>query len=160
MKYMGLMIVITDMEKSKKFYTELLELEVICDFGANVQLTGGLFLQTADTWTDFIRKEAKDILFGGNAAELYFETNDIDHFMKKLGKRKEILYIHPILEHSWGQRAVRFYDPDRHIIEVAENMEIVVLNFIDGGMTAEETAIRMDVPVEYIEAILASHSGN
>ena len=45
---------------------------------------------------------------------------------------------------------VRFYDPDRHIIEVGENMKAVCKRFIDSGMTPEQTAERMDVPVEYV----------
>ena len=53
-------------------------------------------------------------------------------------------------EHSWGQRVVRFYDPDRHIIEVGENIKTVCRRFLDNGMTPEETARRMDVPVEFI----------
>lgn len=64
----------------------------------------------------------------------------------------DIEYIHPLLEHSWGQKVVRFYDPDRHIIEVGENMRIIVQRFIDRGLTIEETAARMDVPVSYIQS--------
>jgi hypothetical protein len=40
---------------------------------------------------------------------------------------------------------------DKHIIEVAEEMSMVVRRFIDSGMTEEETAIRMDVPIEYVQ---------
>ena len=36
-----------------------------------------------------------------------------------------IEYVHPVKEHGWGQRVVRFYDPDKHIIEVGENMKVV-----------------------------------
>ena len=38
--------------------------------------------------------------------------------------------MHPVKEHSWGQRVVRFYDPDRHIIEVGENMKVVCRRFL------------------------------
>jgi hypothetical protein len=30
--------------------------------------------------------------------------------------------IHPILQQAWGQRVFRFYDPDRHIVEIGEPM--------------------------------------
>ncbi|NOV61327.1 hypothetical protein B0H39_000243 [Clostridium beijerinckii] len=59
-----------------------------------------------------------------------------------------------MVEHSWGQRVVRFYDPDKHIIEVGENMVMVVKRFLNSGLSIEETAIRMDVPVDYIESCL------
>ena len=45
---------------------------------------------------------------------------------------------------------VRFYDPDKHIIEVGENMKSVCKRFLDSGMNIEETAKRMDVPIEFI----------
>ena len=44
---------------------------------------------------------------------------------------------------------VRFRDPDGHIIEVGENMT-AVCRFLDSGMTPEEAAARMDVPVDYV----------
>lgn len=58
--------------------------------------------------------------------------------------------MHPVKEHSWGQRVVRFYDPDGYIIEVGENIKVVCKRLIDSGMTPEQAAERMDVPVEYI----------
>ncbi len=153
MKYICTLIAVKDMEKSKKFYQDVLGLEVVGDFGANVTLTGGISLQTADTWKDFIHKEASEIIFGNNAAELYFEEDDIDAFVEKLNSF-DIDYVHLLIEHSWGQRAVRFYDPDRHIIEVGENLVMVIKRFMDSGLSAEETAKRMDVPVEYVMGCL------
>lgn len=49
-----------------------------------------------------------------------------------------------------GQRVILFYDPDKHIIEVAENMKTVCKRLLDRGITIEETAKRMDVPIEFI----------
>ncbi len=154
MKYKGTLIAVNDMKKAKHFYTSLLGLEVIMDAGVNVQLTGGVFLQTADTWIDFIQKEKHEVFFGNNAAELYFETDDMDDFIHKLNAFENIVYLHPVVEHSWGQRAVRFYDPDNHIIEVAENIAMVIKRFINSGLTVEETAKRMGVDVKYTKAVL------
>lgn len=53
-------------------------------------------------------------------------------------------------EHRWGQRVVRFYDPDLHIIEVGEKMGTVCRRFLDGGMTVKEVAVRMDVPADFV----------
>lgn len=102
------------MEKSKRFYYEVLGLEVIVDFGANATLTGGIVLQTKDTWLTFINKQDSEIVFGGNAAELYFEEDDFDGFIQKMNSIEDINYLHPVVEHSWGQRVIRFYDPDKH----------------------------------------------
>lgn len=69
-------------------------------------------------------------------------------------KEYDIEYVHPIMEHSWGQRVVRFYDPDKHIIEVGENMKVVCKRFLDSGMTPEQVAKRMDVPMKFVNACM------
>lgn len=73
-------------------------------------------------------------------------------FMEKLTAMPDNEYVHPLIEHSWGQRAVCLFDPDHHIIEVAENLNMVIKRFLDSGMTFENTAKRMDVPVKYIRS--------
>ncbi|MGL4606098.1 MAG: VOC family protein [Eubacteriaceae bacterium] len=155
MKYKGTLLAVRNMEKAKQFYISILGLEIVMDAGANVQLTDGIFLQTMDTWADFIHKPKSEIIFKNNAVELYFETDDLDSVIKKMESHSNIDYIHPVIEHSWGQRAIRFYDLDNHIIEVAENITLVIRRFIDSGLTLEETAKRMDVDVAYTKAALA-----
>jgi len=154
MEHKTTLIAVKDIEKAKAFYKSVLDLDVVIDVGANVELTGGISLQTADSWAKFIRKPESEIIFSNNAIELYFETYDIDSFIEKLESFVDIEYLHPLMEHSWGQRAVRFYDADHHIIEVAENIVMVTKRFIGSGLTAEQTAKRMDVGIEYIKAIL------
>ncbi len=151
MKYSGTLIAVSDMDKSKEFYKNVLGLKIMADFGANVMLEEGIFLQTLDTWKGFIRKEQVNLQ--NNAYELYFEESNMDAFLEHL-KKFDISYIHEPLVHDWGQRVVRFYDVDKHIIEVAEEITMVVKRFIKSGMTEEETAIRMDVPIEYVQNCL------
>ena len=57
MKYTSTLLAVTDMEKSKQFYHDVLGLDIVADFGANVTLTGGVVLQTMDTWKSFIRTD-------------------------------------------------------------------------------------------------------
>lgn len=154
MKYKNPLLVVTDMERSKTFYREVLGLRVVMDFGANITLTGGVSLQTRDSWKTFIRASDSEIAFGGNDAELYFEEDDFDAFVERLNSLESVRLVHPVTEHRWGQRAVRFYDPDRHIIEVGENIKAVCRRFLGSGMTVEETAARMDVPVKFVNSCL------
>ncbi|SET29198.1 Catechol 2,3-dioxygenase [Thomasclavelia cocleata] len=151
MKFKNPMLVVTDIEKSVEFYKKVFGLHVIMDFGANKTLTGGLALQTVETYKDFIG--TNDISFGGNNFEIYFEEDDFDKFADRL-KEYDIEYVHPIIEHSWGQRVVRFYDPDKHIVEVGENMKIVCKRFLDSGMTPEQVAEFMNVPMKFIKACM------
>ena len=147
MKLKNPMLVVTDIDRSVEFYNKVLGLRVVADFGANKTLTGGLSLQTAETYKEFIEND--NITFGGNSFEIYFEEDDFDCFLERL-ENCGIEYVHPVKEHSWGQRAVRFYDPDRHIIEVGENLKSVCRRFLDSGMTPEQVAERMDVPLKFV----------
>lgn len=146
------LLAVADMERSLAFYETVLGLRVILDFGANKTLTGGLCLQTLETWRGFLGTDR--VAFGGNDAEVYFEEDPFDAFAERLGTLN-VQYVHPVKEHPWGQRVVRFYDPDRHIIEVGENMAAVCRRFRDAGLTPEQTAERMDVPVDYVRECLA-----
>ena len=148
MDYKGVLLVVKDIQKSKEFYQNLLGLSVIDDFGANVTLTGGIFLQTLDSWKSFI--DNQPVTFYNHAQELYFEEDDFDGFVKKLAQF-EVDFVHPVKEHAWGQKAVRFYDMDKHVIEVGEPITAVINRFLESGLSVKDTAKRMDVPVEYIE---------
>lgn len=152
MKFQGPMLVVEDIEKSQKFYKEVLGLRKILDYGANITLTGGLSLQTKESWVEFIHKDDSSILFGGNNFELYFEEDNFDDFIQRISKIDYLEYVHSVCEHSWGQRAVRFYDPDMHVIEVGENLKSVCKRFLNNGLTIEEVAVRMGVPIKFVKA--------
>ncbi|GHV17941.1 glyoxalase [Clostridia bacterium] len=150
MKYQSTLIVVSDIERSKAFYKKYLGLDVAVDFGANVTLSGGIALKTLETWREFIGGLPVD--FKGNAGELYFEEDNFDEFLDNLSGLE---LVHPPVQHSWGQRVVRFYDPDGHIIEVGENMGAVARRFRENGMTIPEIAVRMDVREDYVREWLS-----
>lgn len=148
----NILIVVEDIEISKKFYKELFGLEVVADFGENVVLTEGLALQQRKLWETFIDKK---VIRGGNDAELYFEENHIDAFLERLDNSTfDIEYLNRCKEHDWGQRIIRLYDPDRHVIEVGEEMEYVARRFLKQGMTAEQTAKKTQLPLSQVEALI------
>lgn len=152
MKLKNILIVVDDIEKSKAFYRDLFGLNVVTDFGENVILTEGLVLQERKLWEGFTDKE---VIKGGNDAELYFEENDIDGFLEKLeGSGYSIEYVNPPMEHDWGQRVIRIYDPDRHVIEIGESMEYVARRFLKSGMTAQEAADKTQLPLSQVEIYL------
>ena len=84
---------------------------------------------------------------------VYFEEDNFDKFIERL-KGCDVEYVHNVREHSWGQRVVRIYDPDRHIIEIGENIKMVCKRFLNNGMTAKQVAERMDVPLEFVNACM------
>ena len=118
MKLKNILFVVRDMERAKAFYRELFGLTVIRDFGENVMLTEGLVLQERTILEKLIGKKA---VSGDGDAELYFEENDFDGFLEKLQDYPEkIKYLNPLIVDDKGQRVVRIYDPDGHVIEVKE----------------------------------------
>ena len=156
MKFKNPLLVVKDMDASVEFYKNVLGLHKIMDLGANVTLTGGVCLQTLDTWKEFIGTE--EIIFGARDTELYFEEDDFDKFLEKL-ESLDLDYVHSVREHSWGQRVLRFYDPDRHVIEVGENMKSVCRKFLDGGMPPEQAAERMGVPLKFVKGCMRKKTG-
>ena len=150
----GPLFAVRDMKESLRFYQDVLGLEVVNDFGANVVLAGGLSLQTLETWAQFLHKAPNDIHFGGNDAEMYYVADDFDAFLTALKDHPEVEPVHPAVEHRWGQRAVRLYDPDGHIIEVGEGLDKVAKRFRDSGLNEEGVARRMDISLEYARELL------
>ena len=116
MKLKNVLIAVEDIERSRKFYHDLFGLDVVLDNDGNMILTEGLVLQDKKIWKKFIGKE---IIPENNTCELYFEESDIEGFIKRLEEvYPDVKYINKLMTHSWGQRVVRFYDPDGNLIEV------------------------------------------
>lgn len=123
MKLKNILIVVKDIQRAIQFYKELFGLEVILDQDGNVILTEGLVLQDAKIWEGFLDKE---VIPKNHASELYFEEKEIEKFVEKLENYREpIEYVNRLMTHSWGQKVVRFYDPDGNLIEVGSPMQIV-----------------------------------
>ena len=152
MRFGRTLLAVRDMDRSVDFYTKVLGLSVENDFGDNVTLSGSIALQTEHTWIFMTGTE--HLGYGGNDSELYFEETDFDGFIAKLDKM-QVHYVHRPIEHRWGQRVVRIYDPDKHIIEIGEDLRSVCRRFLSRGMNTEHIAERMDVPVEFVRACLA-----
>ena len=120
MKLKNVLIVVKDINKSLAFYRDLFGLELILDNDGNMILTEGLVLQADTYWREFLQK---DIIGRNNSCELYFEESDIEGFVHKLEMLyPNIEYVNRLMSHSWGQRVVRFYDPDGNLIEVGTPM--------------------------------------
>lgn len=151
MKLKNVLLVVRDIEKSKAFYKDLFGLDVVTDLGGNVILTEGLVLQDGTIWEHFIDRS---VVSGGNDAELYFEENDMDGFLKKLETSYyDVDYVNQLMEHDWGQRVIRIYDPDKHIIEVGESMEYVARRCRSMGMSSEQIAEKTQLSLSHVQEI-------
>lgn len=143
MKYVSTCISVEDINESRKFYEDLFGLEVYQDYGINITFSCGLALQQDFDWLTGLEKDS--VLKKSNNMELYFEEDDFDGFIDKLKTYNDIEYVSDVIRHNWGQRVIRFYDPNGHIIEVGESMKMVVKGFLDSGMSMDEVSLKMDV---------------
>ena len=120
MRLKNVLIVVKDIEKSRKFYHDLFGIDLVLDNDGNMILTEGFVLQDEKIWKSFL---GRDILSQNNACELYFEEQDIEVFVEKLERLyPSIEYVNRLMTHSWGQRVIRFYDLDGNLIEVGTPM--------------------------------------
>lgn len=120
MKLKNVLIVVKDIERARQFYHDLFGLEMILDNNGNMILTEGLVLQEEKYWKEFLEKE---IIPENNSCELYFEESNIEGFVEKLEKYyPDVKYVNRLMTHSWGQKVIRFYDPDGNLIEVGTPM--------------------------------------
>ena len=116
MRLKNILIVVKDIEKSRKFYHDLFDIDLVLDNDGNMILTEGLVLQDEKIWKSFLDR---DIVPKSNSCELYFEEQDIESFIEKLERLyPDIEYVNRLMTHSWGQRVIRFYDLDGNLIEV------------------------------------------
>ena len=120
MKLKNVLIDVKDIEKTRQFYHDLFGLTMILDNEGNMILTEGLVLQDEKIWKEFL---GRDIIPENNSCELYFEERDIEAFAENLERLyPDIRYVNRLMTHSWGQKVIRFYDPDGNLIEVGTPM--------------------------------------
>ena len=113
MKLKNILIVVKDIEKSKKFYHDLFGLDVILDQEGNAVLTEGLVLQEKTVWEEAVGQKS---VVGNAGMELYFEETDMAGFRAKLRTYPE--EIRCLTPPEDGEELIRLYDPDGHLIEI------------------------------------------
>lgn len=153
MKYGGCLLSVKDINVATAFYQDLFGLRVLFDYGKCIGFDCGLNLQEDFAWLTGIPTE--EIKENENCFEVYFEAEDFDGFVAALLGRADVWLRHDVRTHGWGQRVIRFYDPDNHLIEVGECMGSVARRFLAEGLTHEAVATRMDVSLEEVHRLLA-----
>ncbi|HRZ96467.1 MAG TPA: VOC family protein [Paludibacter sp.] len=149
MKYLCALITVSDINQARYFYENLLKQEVETDFGENVGFKGGFSIHLETHYKNLINKEIKQ---GGNNFELYFEDDDLDQLVNTL-KANSVEFVHELREQPWCQKVVRFYDPDKYIIEIGETMKHLVQRLKKTGLEAEQIAKATSLPIDYVNIL-------
>ena len=148
-KFICPLLVVADMQRARRFYETVLGLNVIVDFGENITFEGNFALHQQTHFQSLI--DGKDIESGGNDFELYFEYDDMDEINIRLNNN-QVELVHPMREQLWRQRVVRFYDPDRHIIEIGESMEFLCYRLHREGLSSEVISQTTMMPEPFVKA--------
>ncbi|MDR2944148.1 MAG: glyoxalase/bleomycin resistance/dioxygenase family protein [Methanosarcinales archaeon] len=151
--FIGPLIAVENVGKAQKFYENVAGQKLKFDLGACRQFESGLTLQSKASMTDIFGFKENEIKKRSNNFTLYFETADFEAFAENL-KKHDLEYVHGVIEFTWGQRSVSFYDLDDHVVDVSEKMETVIKRFAAQGMTQEEIAARTEHPIEFVTACL------
>jgi catechol 2,3-dioxygenase-like lactoylglutathione lyase family enzyme len=147
-KYCSTVFFVENIEKSKKFYSDILGQEIKMDFGRCVEFSGGFSIWERSYAHKMIGLNEENSTNKKNA-EMYFEINNLDKLLTKL-KSKKIRFIHEIIEQPWVQRCFRIYDPDNHIIEFGEPMTVAIERLYDQGLTHNAIVKKTLMPVEFV----------
>lgn len=155
MKYVCSLVVVESIERARKLYEKILNQKVVTDFGENVGFEGGFAIHKREHFEGLIN--GNKVVPGSNTSELYFEDDDLENVEKKLIS-EGIVFIHHTKEHPWRQRAMRFYDYDKNIIEIGERMEHAVYRLHKDGLSSEEITKYTYMPKEMIEEAIKEYS--
>ncbi len=153
-KYICSLLTVKDIQKSREFYEKVLKQEVELDHGENVSFKGGFAIHDRKHFQELVANGSRNDNTNCNTLiELYFVSEEIEALNNKL-ESLNVVFLHNIREQPWGQRVLRFFDPDDYIIEVGESMESVVMRFAAQGLTVEEISQKSSMPVEFVEMVL------
>ena len=118
MNYKAVLLVVEDINKSRYLYENVFSQKVIADYGEDIFFEG---------FTIHQRKHFEKLLnisvtFRSNSCELYFEEDNLEK-ISELIKKNNLELVHDIIEQPWKQKAIRFYDYDKNLIEIGESFK-------------------------------------
>ncbi len=137
----------------QRFYENVLGQAVRFDFGSCVQFACGLSIWQPSEGHPAINALKKTHCQGNGALELCFEADDFDEQAARVNGMG-VMLAHGIREESWGQRTLRFYDPDGNLVELGESMPSFCRRLHASGMDPHEISKKTGIAQSMIEQYL------
>ena len=151
------LIVVDEIAASRRFYEQLLGQQVKADYGEDVTFEG-FVIHLKPHYQALLGDAAPyPVAKRAHNGELYFETDEVEAVYQRLSQAGTE-FIHAIREEPWGQRVMRLYDPDGHIVEIGEPMEVALLRLYSQGLSAASISERTSMPREFVERVIETQS--
>jgi hypothetical protein len=143
-------IITNDIEKLKDYYKSVLHQEIEFDFGNCVVFKCGLSIWKLKPDYPIVKHLGGTYNNSGNKnMELCFDTDQFETVVEEL-KKHNINLLHDIVEETWGQRTLRFCDPENNLIEIGESMICFATRLLKQGKTPEEVANKTSIPLDTV----------
>jgi catechol 2,3-dioxygenase-like lactoylglutathione lyase family enzyme len=151
MKFKCPLIVVDDIDRARKFYTEVLNQKVQLDFGENITFEGPFAIHLKSHFQKLIQN--LPITNYSNHSELYFEHDDVLGLQAQLEKAG-VRFVHKTIQQPWKQYVMRFYDPDGNLLEIGESMEYLCKRLKDEGLVESEICSTTGLPIQFVKNAL------
>jgi hypothetical protein len=142
-------LITKQLDKLKEFYISILKQEIEHDFGACIILKCGLSLWNSSD-SHPVTKISNREGASNQRMELCFETEQFDEIYINL-KQQNLKLLHDLIEEPWGQKVIRFFDPDENIIEVGESISGFVCRLYNEGLSVQEIVAKTSVSEENVK---------
>ena len=156
-KLKGFLLTVKDVQKSKSFYQDVLEQELLTEYGGWAEFANGISLAPRSEYIEYTNKDIAQT--GGcpvsaidkpNNFQVYFEVENLPYYVDKIKKAEGITILHDIVRAPHGQDTFRFYDFDNHIVEVSECLQDVFDRLTSEGKSLEDIAKMWQEDVENV----------
>jgi len=156
-KLKGFLLTVKDVQKSKNFYENVLEQELLTEYGGWAEFVNGISLAPRDEYIEYTNKDIAQT--GGipvsaldkpNNFQVYFEVENLPYYVSKIKKVDGITIIHDVVRAPHGQDTFRFYDFDNHIVEVSECLQDVFDRLTSEGKSLEDIAKLWEEDIENV----------
>ncbi len=154
-RFSNIILFVKDIEVSTDFYTNILKQEIEEDMGKGLSFKSGFGLWELENDDIILNKIGENKILKTRNPDflIVFNMDGIDNIAITL-KNSNIELLHDVHEESWGQKTIRFYDPDNHLIEVGETMQSVTKRLHQKGMTLIEISNKTNLDITVIEEYL------
>ena len=155
-KFYSTVLMVNNLTIMKSFYKDVLQQSVEFDFGTCINFKCGLSLWQIQH--DHHVAKLRNYTFsndGNKNIEVCFETENFESDIKKL-QHEAITFLHHTVEEPWGQKTIRFYDPEQNLVELGESIACFVKRLLQEGFTAEQVSEKTSVPLQFVQSCQTS----